>query len=254
MPENLAVNRMGAYSTGQAHGAFRRAGSAVPAGTPETGRPETRRSSTGNRVQTLFVVDDDELIRETIRSLLSTRHLLVRVFPNAPAFLEQADIESGDCLITDIRMPQMSGIELQRELSLRGVTMPVIVLTGYGDVPLAVEAMKAGAFDFLQKPFNEKTLRGSVARALASARREKAGREKEQAAQNLVECLTGRERQVFELLVKGEANKIIAHLLGISPRTVEAHRARVQEKLQASCLADLVRIARAAGSNILATN
>lgn len=204
--------------------------------------------------QIVFAVDDDELTRESIRRLLSTRHFSVQVFVSALDFLERADVASGDCLITDIRMPRMSGVELLKELALRGAALPTIVLTGYGDVPLAVAAMKAGALDLLQKPFEASSLKSCVARALEHAGREREGHAQTQAARALVKRLTDREREVFELLGSGEANKIIARMLGISPRTVEVHRARIHEKLQASCLADLVRIARVAGKQVSIAN
>ena len=192
--------------------------------------------------QRIFVVDDDSLVRASLCAIL--KEWPVEAFADAASFLQDGNARSGDCLIVDIQMPQMNGIELQHVLNTRGVLLPVIVLSGYADVPLAVEAMKAGAFEFIQKPFDAKTLQASVGRALAWAHAQRLRHEKMEAARGLLERLTERERDVFNYLTDGYANKVVAYQLGISPRTVEVHRARILEKLDASCLADLVRIAQ----------
>ena len=192
--------------------------------------------------QRVFVVDDDPLVRASLCAIL--KEWPVEAFADATSFLRDGNGRCGDCLIVDIQMPQMSGIELQHVLNTRGVIIPVIVLSGYADVPLAVEAMKAGAFEFIQKPFDAKTLQASVGRALAWAQAQRLRHEKKEAALGLLERLTDRERDVFNYLTDGYANKVVAYQLGISPRTVEVHRARILEKLDASCLADLVRIAQ----------
>jgi two-component system response regulator FixJ len=191
--------------------------------------------------QRIFVVDDDPLVRISLGAIL--KEWPVEVFADATSFLHDGYARCGDCLIVDIKMPQMSGIELQHALNTRGVALPVIVLSGYADVPLAVEAMKAGAFEFIQKPFNATTLQASVSRALTWGQTLRLRHDKKYAALGLLERLTERERDVFNYLTEGYANKVVAYQLGISPRTVEVHRARILEKLDASCLADLVRIA-----------
>ncbi len=197
---------------------------------------------TGPIAQRVFVVDDDPLVRGSLCAIL--KEWPVEVFADATSFLRDGDARCGDCLIVDIQMPQMSGIELQYVLNSRGVLLPVIVLSGHADVPLAVEAMKAGAFEFIQKPFDATTLQASVSRALSFAYAQRQHLEKKDAALALLERLTERERDVFNFLTDGYANKVVAFQLGISPRTVEVHRARILEKLDASSLADLVRIAQ----------
>jgi two-component system response regulator FixJ len=189
----------------------------------------------------VFVVDDDPMVRASLRAIL--KDWPVEDFADAASFLHDADAGWGDCLIVDIQMPLMSGIELQYVLSSRGMILPVIVLSGYADVPLAVTAMKAGAFEFIQKPFEAAALHASVSRALAWSDAQRLQHEKKEAALSLLERLTEREREVFNYLIEGYANKVVAFQLGISPRTVEVHRARILEKLDSSCLADLVRIA-----------
>jgi two-component system response regulator FixJ len=193
---------------------------------------------------TVYVVDDDPDVRDSLRLLLEASNIKVETFDTAMTFLAQAHAPNA-CLVTDVRMPGMDGLALQEELARRKEALPVIVMTGHGDVPLAVKAMRAGAIDFLEKPFEEDALVTSVRRALehrsASLSRSAAA----QAAQQQLSLLTDRERQVLDLLVLGKPNKVIAYELDISPRTVEIHRARVMEKMQARSLADLVRVALA---------
>lgn len=191
--------------------------------------------------QRVFVVDDDPLICDTIEMLLETYTVLT--YQSAEAFLATAELRSGDCLITDVRMPDMSGISLHHELNKRGVIVPVIMITGYGDVPLAVEAMKAGAYDFIEKPFDAVTLQKTVSRALERAHIERDHTTLRQHARNQIERLTDREREIFRYLTAGHSNKMIAQRLRISPRTVEAHRARIQQKLNVSGLAELLQLA-----------
>lgn len=186
----------------------------------------------------VYVVDDDPAARDSLALLLQADGLAVECYASAEMFLVQLQPGAGGCIIADIRMPDMDGLELQEELKRRSSKLPVIIVTGHGDVPLAVRAMKAGAIDFLEKPFEADALLSSVRRALAAS---PAGVRSEDSAERLA-LLTDRERQVLELIVEGRANKVIAHELSISPRTVELHRARVMDKMQARNLADLVRL------------
>ena len=195
---------------------------------------------------TIVIVDDHESVRSSIRALLESAGFRVRDYASAVAYL--ADIGAGgDCLLVDLRMPQMSGLELQEEIGRRQIDIPVIVVTGHGDVGRAVIAMKAGAFDFIEKPFDDETLLASIRRALSEGRQHRDLADEIKGAMELLAMLTGREREVLSQLVQGKSNKLVAHELGISPRTVEIHRARVQEKLKARDLSDLVRVARTAG-------
>lgn len=191
---------------------------------------------------TVHIVDDDEAIRDSLSALLEAAGFSVVAYPSAEAFLITATQGPG-CLVIDVRMPGMGGLELQEELVRRGRRIPVIVMTGHADVPLAVKAMKAGAVDFVEKPFEEKTIVASIRRAfdmgIEAAREEAEGA---QIGQRIAQ-LTPREREVLDALIAGKPNKIIAYELAISPRTVEIHRARVMEKMEARTLSDLVRMA-----------
>jgi two-component system, LuxR family, response regulator FixJ len=196
---------------------------------------------------TVFVVDDDDAVRESLQLLLEANGFRVETFANGPKFLEALPPAPHGCALVDVRMPEMGGIEVQQELKRRGIDLPVIVITGHGDVPLAVKAMQAGAADFIEKPFTDETIRAGIERAIALDRaaedqRSATSRIREHAAQ-----LTAREREVLEHLVAGHPNKVIAHRMSISPRTVEIHRARVMEKMQARSLSELVRMAIEAG-------
>jgi two-component system response regulator FixJ len=190
--------------------------------------------------QTVFVVDDDREIRDSIHLLLASAGLKVRSFASAQQFL--ADTPPGGCLIADVRMPDMSGLELQEELNRRDIELPVIIITGHGDVPLAVRAMKAGAIDFLEKPFDDEQMLDSIHRALEVGKNSRRRSAKAQAARETLDRLTPRERSVLDKLVGARSNKVAAHELGISPRTVEIHRAHIMEKTRASNLSDLVRL------------
>lgn len=191
----------------------------------------------------IVVIDDHESVRTSLKALLESNGLAVKDYPSAVAYL--ADHGDGDCLLVDLRMPQMTGLELQQELNKRSSPVPLIVISGHGDVPLAVQAMRAGAFDFLEKPFDDDVLLDSIHRALAEGRKSRQSHNESRAAAALIAALTTREHEVLDHLVLGKSNKLIAHELGISPRTVETHRARLQEKLKARGLSDLVRLTRA---------
>lgn len=191
---------------------------------------------------TVFVVDDDEAIRNSLRLLLKSVGLAARALPSAGEFLETYQPSQPGCLVLDVRMPGMSGLELQEQLNLRGATIPVIFITGHGDIPMAVEAMQHGAFDFLQKPFRDQELINRIQRALARDAETRAGLKEHERIRERLESLTPRERDVLALMTQGKPNKIMAHELGLSQRTVEIHRARVMEKSGASSLAQLVRM------------
>ena len=196
----------------------------------------------------VHLIDDDQPIRESLVFLLDTAGLVVRDYDSAEAFLAALPHLEPGCIVTDVRMPGMSGLDLARKVQSLGLAMPVVVITGHGDVPLAVEAMKAGAFDFIEKPFDDEVILGVLRAALgrgADAGREVAERA---ALAARLEALSMRERQVLDALVAGRANKVIAYELGISPRTVEVYRANVMTKMHASSLSELVRMALAAGA------
>jgi two-component system response regulator FixJ len=190
--------------------------------------------------ESIFIVDDDAPVRESMRLLLAAAGLKTRSFDSAEDFLADALPQPG-CLITDVRMPGMGGIELLEEVSRRQMHLAVIVMTGHADIPLAVSAMKAGAADFLEKPFEPALLLESVRRALELGTGTRSGQLETRTAKQLLTHLSPRERTVLDKLVQGQPNKIVAHELGISPRTVEIHRAHIMLKMDASSLADLVR-------------
>jgi two-component system response regulator FixJ len=196
---------------------------------------------------TVFVVDDDADVRDSLCALLESADLTARAYESARAFLAAYQAGQPGCLIADIRMPDMDGLELQEELARQKIALPVIVVTGHADVPLAVRAMKAGAVDLIEKPFNDERLIATVRRALALAVGAREQAAVADAAKARIANLSARERQVLELLVAGQPNKIIAYELDISPRTVEIHRAHVMDKMEAKSLSDLVRAALAAG-------
>lgn len=189
----------------------------------------------------VYVVDDDEAVRSGLRMLLSSCGLRSEAHASALAFLDAVDPARPGCLLLDVRMPGMSGLELQEKLQQKGVLLPVIVLTGHGDVPMAVRAMKRGAFDFIQKPFNDQYLLDRINEALALDLHERRRREQQAVLRERMERLSPRERDVLDRLVLGQANKVIAVELGISERTVELHRAHVMEKMQLRSVAQLVQ-------------
>ena len=197
--------------------------------------------------QRVFIVDDDEAVRESLAALLASYDYAVTTFPSALHFLARCDRDASGCLIADVRMPDMDGLELQEKVGVDFPNLTVVIITGHGDVPVAVRAMKAGAIDFIEKPFTEETILETVKRALnQSAKTRRQTGDSGDGVSRLDE-LTPREREVLEGLVAGLPNKTIAYDLGISARTVEVHRARVMEKMQVRSLSALVRIALAAG-------
>jgi two-component system response regulator FixJ len=198
--------------------------------------------------QTVFVVDDDAAVRESLRLSLKLAGYQVQVFDSATAFLAGDALSLQGCLITDIRMPDMDGLTLQEELVKRNSPLPVIIITGHGDIPLTVRAMRAGAIDFLEKPFAREALLGSVKRALDIGGRSAQAAVNAREILDRIALLTPREREVFDLVVAGKQSKVIAYELGASPRTIEVHRGRMMTKLRAQSLQDLVRMAIAAGA------
>lgn len=195
----------------------------------------------------VHVIDDDDAVRESLAFLLESSGLAVQQHVSAVAFLEAGVPLDRGCIVTDVRMPGMSGVELLKELKERGARISVIVMTGHGDVPLAVEAMKLGAADFLEKPFDDFAIVSAVRSCLGKNAEE--GRQEDLRSEvgRRIAALSQRERQVLECLVSGLANKTIAYDLGISPRTVEVYRANVMTKMQAASLPELVRMALLAG-------
>jgi RNA polymerase sigma factor (sigma-70 family) len=191
---------------------------------------------------TVFVVDDDHAVRDSLRLLIKSVGHKVETFASADEFLEVWDPDRPGCLVADIRMPGMSGLELQESLNGRQSTLPIIFITGHGDVPMAVEAMRAGALDFVQKPFRDQDLLDRINEGLQRDRRQRDEARERAAIQARVDSLTARERQVLERVVAGQPNKVIAMDLNVSQRTVEIHRARVMEKMQARSLAQLVQL------------
>src|SRR5260221_12900086 len=191
---------------------------------------------------TVFVVDDDSDVRDSLASLLTAANFRAETFESARAFLSSDALARPGCLVADVRMPDMDGLELQEELAKRKSKLAVIIITGHGDVPLAVRAMKAGAVDFLEKPFEEERLLSSIRRAFAQGYAMHSQAKVVEAVSQRIAQLTGREREVLSLVVAGRANKEIARALNISPRTVEIHRAHVMEKMEADSLAELVRL------------
>lgn len=190
----------------------------------------------------VFVVDDDESVRGSLRYLLRSVDLECQALASATEFLAAYDPAQPGCLVLDVRMPGMSGLELQQHLNLRGATIPLIFITGHGDIPMAVDAMQHGATDFLQKPFRDQDLIDRIQRALEKDVRTRAALEQHASIRERIATLTPRERQVLTMMTQGKANKIMAHELGLSQRTVEIHRARVMEKSGAASLAQLVRM------------
>lgn len=197
--------------------------------------------------QPVYIVDDDAAVRDSLRMMLQAAGYQVRTFSQARQFLADAELDRG-CLIADIRMPEMSGLELQEELVRRKAEIPVIIITGHGDIPLAVRAMSAGAIDFIEKPFERERMLGSIEKAMQVGTKNQSRGAEIRAALDLLQQLTPREKSVLEELVKGHANKVIAKVLDISPRTVEIHRARIMSKLHARSLSDIVRTSLAAAS------
>jgi len=199
--------------------------------------------TTPQNSSTVFIVDDDEAVRDSLRWLLEANGYRVKSFASAEDFLGAYDPEQIGVLIVDVRMPGMSGLELQEELISRNAPLPIVFITGHGDVPMAVSTIKKGAVDFLEKPFNETDLRAIVARMLQEAAERAAQAQAQKNHQAVLSRLTSREQQVLERIVAGRLNKQIAGDLNISIKTVEAHRANIMEKLEVTTVADLMKIA-----------
>jgi two-component system response regulator FixJ len=193
------------------------------------------------KIQLAFI-DDDATARDSMSSLLEAAGYGLRTYASARLFLDDINPETA-CVIADIYMPEMGGLELQKALVLRNVKLPIIFVTGDGDVPLAVRALRAGATDFIEKPFTSKTMLDSISRALSISRQSSSDFAKVSGAKIMLARLTPREQNVMKLLVSGRSTKIAAHELGISPRTVETHRARIMDKMSARNIADVVRVA-----------
>jgi FixJ family two-component response regulator len=200
---------------------------------------------------TVYVVEDDDAVRDSLQMVLESVGYKVFPYPNGNSFLDAWHADMSGCLLLDIRMPGINGMELQRKLTERNSILPIIFITGHGDVPMAVEAMQHGAFDFVQKPYREQELLEKIEHAIALDRDNRQGLQERQSIRARIESLTPRELDVLRLMVEGRANKVIAADLDISQRTVEIHRARVMEKLEARSLAHLVRMVMAVGDDSL---
>lgn len=195
----------------------------------------------------VYVVDDDDAIRRSVSFMLRTSGYSVRVYAAGTAFLREAKAVAPGCVLLDVRMPEMDGLEVQRRLTERGVDLPVVVLTGHGDVAIAVEAMKGGAIDFIEKPFEKAQLLAALDIAFARLSNRDAAHASQEDARVRIAALTPREQDVLRGLVRGHPNKTIGYDLGISPRTVEVHRANLMTKLGVHSLSDALRLAFAAG-------
>ena len=196
-----------------------------------------------NNKPTVFVVDDDQAMRNSLKWLIESVAMQVETFDSADAFIRSYYPGRSGCLLLDVRMPGMSGLELQEYLTEQRVSIPVIIITGHGDVPMAIRAMKAGAVDFIEKPFNDELLLESIRHALLKDEEQRDKQRQRAEIATRLARLTPREHEVMAMVTGGKANKEIAANLGVSAKTVEAHRARVMEKMQAHSLADLVRMA-----------
>ncbi|MEW9897314.1 response regulator transcription factor [Chitinivorax sp. PXF-14] len=194
---------------------------------------------------TVFVVDDDEAMRDSLAWLLESRGLKIACYASGEAFLAAYNPATPGCLVVDVRMPGISGTELHEKLKALNYDIPVIFITGHGDVPMAVRAVKRGAVDFLEKPFNDRDLLNTIEQSLEQDRANRERKSLNAGAANRLASLTAREREVMELVVAGKLNKIIADELGISIKTVEAHRAKVMEKVGVHSVAELVQIVMA---------
>jgi RNA polymerase sigma factor (sigma-70 family) len=196
---------------------------------------------------TVFIVDDDPSIRDSLQFLLGSVGLEVRSFPSAREFLAGVDSITSGCLLLDVRMPGMNGLDLQKELADAQIYIPIIFITGHGTVPMSVRAMKAGAVDFLQKPFDEQDLINAVSQAIEQDRQARREKDELREIHKRIDSLTPREYEVFTLLVAGMLNKQVAYRLGTTERTIKAHRRKIMEKMKAESLADLVRHAERLG-------
>lgn len=195
----------------------------------------------------VYVIDDDESMRRSIKRLLKAHGFEAETFPSADEFLCLPRAARPSCLVLDLSLPGMSGIDLQKEMERRNLNLPIVFITGHGDIPTSVEAMKGGAIDFLPKPFSSKALIEAVERAMARARGDEKRRLERTKVERLVGILTPRELEVMKLVIKGMLNKQIASELGTSVKTIKVHRSRVMQKMEAESVADLVRLAEKAG-------
>lgn len=200
-----------------------------------------------DKMPVVFVVDDEKAVRKSLARLIKSVGLNVQAFSSAREFLESDPSDSPSCLVLDVRMPGLSGLDLQNELDNIGYNIPIIFITGYGDIPMSVRTMKRGATDFLTKPVNEQDLLDAIHRAIEKDKQTRRQKDEIGGIQQRVDSLTPREREVFSLVVTGMLNKQIAHDLGMSEKTVKVHRARVMGKMQAGSLAGLVRLALKVG-------
>lgn len=200
-----------------------------------------------DKIPIVFVVDDDKAVRKSLERLIKSVDLTVQAFSSAREFLESDPSAGPSCLVLDVRMPGLSGIDLQKELGKMGYTIPIIFITGYGDIPMSVRTMKRGAIDFLTKPFNDQDLLDAIHRAIEKDKQTRREQDEIGTIQQRVDSLTPREREVFSLVVIGMLNKQIAYDLGMSEKTVKVHRSRVMDKMQADSLAELVRLAYKVG-------
>ncbi|MCB1785750.1 MAG: response regulator transcription factor [Chromatiaceae bacterium] len=191
---------------------------------------------------TVFVVDDDQAMRNSLKWLIESVGMLVESFSSADDFLAQYQPGRAGCLVLDVRMPGMSGLDLQDYLVQKNIRIPAVIITGHGDVPMAVRAMKAGAIDFIEKPFNDEALLDAIRRAIAYEEQQRVHQVEHLQIQERLAHLTPREHEVMMMVTEGKSNKEIANTLGVSAKTIEAHRARVMEKMQAGSLAELVRM------------
>ena len=196
----------------------------------------------------IFIVDDDEAVRDSLSILLESAGHETITFDLALAALDSCRTRRPDCILSDVRMPGMDGIEFQEKLIENGIDAPVVIMTGHGDVRLAVRAMKTGALDFIEKPFDDTAILASIAEAIGKHADRASPKPVDAELAARLESLTAREREVLDLLVSGDPNKVIAYRLQISPRTVEIHRARVMEKMRAKSLPELVRMAMQLGA------
>jgi two-component system response regulator FixJ len=196
----------------------------------------------------VYVIDDDQGARDSLEFLLDCAGIRVRSFASADAFLRASPPLSGACIVSDVRMPGTSGMELIEVLKRRGAIVPVVVITGHADVPLAIQAMKAGVSDFIEKPFDDELLLSAIRKALAQQAEDQVAQAERQAILDRIATLSSREHEVMNALIAGAANKVIAFDLGISARTVEVYRANVMLKMHAKTLSDLVRMAMIAGA------